>query len=1094
MLLPGGCMAGSAEHAPGGREHPARQGPALASVAASGVPGLPEYAELICTSNYSFLEGASHPEELVARAAELGYRALAITDECSVAGVVKAHEEALRQKLSLIIGSRFVLRQPNGEPDVTVVLLCLNRRGYGDLCELITLGRMRAPKGQYHLTRNDLLQPEGVSDEWGGLEDCLALWLPEAGTPPAALTGQAAWLARVFPGRAGCGLVRWQLEHEAAWQRRLQALGEQHGLPLVAAGDVRMHLRSRKPAHDLLRAIRFTTPVGECGHALLPNAEAHLRSRAQLARLYPPEALAATVQWAERCRFNLKELRYEYPDEIVPDGLTAIEYLRQEAWNGARRRYPAGIPEKIQTKLAYELDLVAELEYEAYFLTVYDLVREARRLGILCQGRGSAANSVICYCLEVTNADPNLTAALVERFISRERREPPDIDVDFEHDRREEVIQYLYRKYGRKRAALTAVVISYRLRSVLRDTGKALGLAPDVIETVARNQTWWERSDGLRERMMAAGLDAESGLLETWLHFVKTLQGFPRHLSQHPGGFVLSRGPLSRLVPIENATMSERSVVQWDKDDLDAVGLLKVDVLGLGMLSVLRRALELVERASGKPMALHQIPPDCRHTYDMICAADTMGTFQIESRAQMSMLPRLRPRRYYDLVVQVAIVRPGPVQGGMVHPYLRRRQGLERVELPTPKPNPALGRAGPSNTDLEPALGRTLGIPIFQEQVMQVAMIAAGFSAGRADSLRRAMAAWRRKGGLEPFHDELVAGMTERGYDAEFAEAIFRQIMGFGEYGFPESHAASFALLAYYSAWIKYHYPAAFLVALLNSQPMGFYRPAQLVQDARRHGVEVWPVDVCHSDWESRLALRAPGQRPAVRLGLNLVKGMDAGVARQLAAEREAGGPWRDVDDLVRRAGLEAFHRQRLAAAGALQSLAGHRRQAAWQAAAAEPDDLLAGLQSETPPRLAEPAEAQDIVADYRVLGLSLRRHPLAVLRPVLAPRGVRTAQELAATPHGRWVRACGLVLGRQRPGTAKGTVFVTLEDETGPINVIVWPALAARQPAELLRSRLMMVAGQWQAVDGVRHLVARRLFDWSTELGPLATRSRDFH
>ncbi|MGE4335990.1 MAG: error-prone DNA polymerase [Pigmentiphaga sp.] len=1072
-------MAGSADQAP---------------TVAPGVPGLPEYAELVCTSNYSFLEGASHPEELVARASELGYRALAITDECSVAGVVKAHEEALRQKLPLIIGSRFVLRQPNGEPDFTVVLLCLNRRGYGDLCEFITLGRMRAPKGQYHLTRNDLLHPEDVSDEWGGLEDCLALWLPDVDTSLAALSGQAAWLARAFPGRAGCALVRWQLGHEAAWQRQLQALGEQHGLPLVAAGDVRMHLRSRKPVHDLLRAIRFTTPVSECGHALAPNAEAHLRSRAQLARLYPSGALATAVQWAERCRFKLEDLKYEYPHEVVPEGLTAIEYLRQEVWRGARERYALGIPSSIRAKIDYELDLVAELEYESYFLTVYDLVKYARSQGILCQGRGSAANSVICYCLGVTAADPEETAALVERFISRERGEPPDIDVDFEHSRREEVIQYLYRLYGRKRAALTAVVISYRLRSVLRDTGKALGLASDVIETVARNQTWWERSEGLRERMVAAGLAAESGLLETWLHFVKTLQGFPRHLSQHPGGFVLSRGPLSRLVPIENAAMPERSVVQWDKDDLDAVGLLKVDVLGLGMLSVLRRALELVEQESGAPMAMHQIPGNCEATYDMICAADTMGTFQIESRAQMSMLPRLQPRCYYDLVVQVAIVRPGPVQGGMVHPYLRRRQGLEPVELPKPNPSSDVESAELSNVDLEPALGRTLGIPIFQEQVMQVAMIAAGFSAGRADSLRRAMAAWRRKGGLEPFHDELVEGMRKRGYDAEFAEAIFRQILGFGEYGFPESHAASFALLAYYSAWIKHHHPAAFLVALLNSQPMGFYRPAQLVQDARRHGVEVWPVDVCHSDWEARLELRSSGRRPAVRLGLNLVKGMDATIARQLAAEREARGSWRDVDDLVRRTGLEAFHRQRLAAAGALQSLAGHRRQAAWQAAAAEPDDLLAARLTEAPPRLAEPAEAQDIVADYRVLGLSLRRHPLAVLRPVLAPRGVRTAQELAATPNGRWVRACGLVLGRQRPGTAKGTVFVTLEDETGPINVIVWPALAARQPAELLRSRLMMVAGQWQAVDGVRHLVARRLFDWSAELGPLSTRSRDFH
>ena len=1038
---------------------------------------LPAYAELVCASNFSFLEGASHPEELVQRAASLGYTALALTDECSVAGVVRAHEEARRHGLPLLIGSRFQLTQDSGAPDLILVLLCRNRRGYGDLCELITLGRLRATKGHYCLGRTDLTHPQGVSPDWAGLHDCLAIALPQPHDSHQVVQEQLAWLAAAFPGRAWCGLVRWQLGHEPTWLPHLRALARNAGLATVAVGDVRMHLRSRKPAHDLLRAIRLGRPVAECGHALLPNAEAHVRHRSQLARLYLPAELAASVQLAQQCTFQLTELRYEYPDEVVPPGLTAASYLRQQTWRGAAQRYPDGVPDFVRQKITHELAIITDLRYEAYFLTVYDLVQFARQRHILCQGRGSAANSVVCYCLGITAVPPECTAALFERFISRERNEPPDIDIDFEHQRREEVIQYLYQRYGRHRAALTAVVSSYRLRSVLRDTGKALGLAPGVIDAVARAQTWWSGRDELAGHMAAAGLAPDSGLLATWLHFVQTLSGFPRHLSQHPGGFVLSRGPLSRLVPIENASMPERSVVQWDKDDLDAVGLLKVDVLGLGMLTVLRRALQLVSQQRGQALALHQIPQDCPRTYQMISTADTIGTFQIESRAQMSMLPRLRPRTYYDLVIQVAIVRPGPIQGGMVHPYLRRRQGLEPATLPNPK--------------LEQALGRTLGIPIFQEQVMQVAMIAADFTPGQADNLRRAMAAWRRKGGLEPFREALLAGMRANGYEDAFAESLFRQIQGFGEYGFPESHAASFALLAYASAWLKCHYPAAFLVALLNSQPMGFYRPAQLVHDARRHGVDVLPVDVCHSIWEAHLVLSAP-HPPAVRLGLNQIKGLERATAERLVAARRQG-PWRDESDLAQRAALDRASRQRLAAAGALHAIAGHRRQAAWSAAAVVTPDLLQAVTTEAPAALPAPTEAHDIVADYRALGLSLARHPLALLRTSLAAHGVHTAANLASQPPGRWLKACGLVIGRQRPGTAKGTVFVTLEDETGPINVIVWPDLAQRQRRELLGARLLAVAGQWQVANGVSHLVARRLFDWSAQLGPLATRSRDF-
>ncbi len=1044
----------------------------------------PAYAELCCVSNFSFLEGASHPEELVQRAAELGYQALALADECSVAGVVRAHEEARRTGLHFIVGSRLHLRHPDGQGDLSLLVLCCNRAGYGDLCELITLARRRRPKGQYHLQRSDftLPVPDGLSAQWQGLDGCLIVWLPEfrphTTHEEASLHEAACWLRQTFGQRLYGGVVRWHGAGESAWLPAWRQRLQHWDIPAVALGDVRCHVRSRKPLHDVLRAIRLRRPVAECGYELTASAEAYLRPRELLARWFEPHELAATVALAERCQFQLDTLRYEYPDEIVPAGHTPASYLRQEAEAGARRRYPQGMPPELRAKFDHELELIGELGYEPYFLTVYDLIRFARGRGILCQGRGSAANSVVCWCLEITAADPEQTAALIERFISRERNEPPDIDIDFEHHRREEVIQYIYRKYGRQRAALTAVVISYRMRSVLRDTGKALGLSTGVIEAMARSQQWWDGRRNLLERMAAAGLDPESRLAATWVDCVQALQGFPRHLSQHPGGFVISRGPLSRLVPIENAAMAERSVVQWDKDDLDALGLLKVDVLGLGMLTVLRRTLELVARQRGAPLALAEIPHDCPHTYAMISRADTVGTFQIESRAQMSMLPRLRPRCFYDLVVQVAIVRPGPIQGGMVHPYLRRRQGLEPAELPQPA--------------LAPALGRTLGVPIFQEQVMQVAMVAAGFSPGRADSLRRAMAAWRRKGGLEPFRQELMAGMLAHGYTREFAEALFRQIQGFGEYGFPESHAASFALLAYASAWLKCHYPAAYLVALLNSQPMGFYRPAQLVQDARRHHVPVLPVDVCHSSQEATLVL-ADAAPPAVRLGFNQIQGFNREAAARLEQAR-AAAPWHDAQDLWRRAGLDDADRRRLAAAGALRSLSGHRRQAAWDAATPQGHDLLEHVVREPAPRLAEPGPAQEVVSDYRSLGLSLHTHPLALLRPGLKRQGTHTAAQLDAMADGRWVRACGLVVGRQRPGTAKGTVFVTLEDETGAVNVIVWPALVTRQRRELLASRLLAVSGRWQVSQGVRHLVANRLWDWTHLLGPLTTRSRDFH
>jgi len=1041
--------------------------------------GLPDYAELYCLSNFSFLRGASHPEELVERAAELGYAALALTDECSLAGVVRAHVEALKLGLLLLVGSAMRVAADAGGPGFTLVALAQTREGYGNLAELVTLARGRAPKGSYFVAPADFDRPDAAHAHLRGLPGCQVLLVPEPGADPAQLCDRARWLADTFGARARLGLA---LLHRPDDERQRQAVlqaAQVAGLPVAAAGQVEMHRRSRKPLHDTLAAIRLGRPVAECGFDLAANAEQHLRTRMRLAALYPPGTLEETVRVARSCTFSLEQLRYEYPDEIVPAGETPASFLRRATYEGARNRFPGGTPPEVRDKIEHELALVAELRYEAYFLTVYDLVRFARKHGILCQGRGSAANSVVCYCLGITEADPQCIDALFERFISKARNEPPDIDVDFEHQRREEVIQYIYGKYGRRRAALTAVVISYRPRSVLRDTGKALGVDPDVIDAVAKAHQWWDGRQALLQRLAACGLDPASPTARHWAELAEILMGFPRHLSQHPGGFVISRGPLCRMVPIENAAMAGRSVVQWDKDDLDALGMLKVDVLALGMLSVLRRTLEWVAWRRGRPFVMQDIPQGDDPTYDMICEADTVGVFQIESRAQMSMLPRLRPRTYYDLVVEVAIVRPGPIQGGMVHPYLQRRKDPGLVDYPGP--------------EVRAVLERTLGVPIFQEQVMQIAIKAAGFSPDEADRLRRSMAAWKRKGGVDRFRDKLIAGLLARNYQREFAEALFRQIQGFGEYGFPESHAASFALLAYCSAWLKRHEPEAFLAGLLNSQPMGFYSPSQLVQDARRHGVHVLEADVAASDWEATLEAR--GARPAVRLGLNRIRGLSEAAARRIVAARAEPG-FADIPGLARQAALERRELDALAAAGALRSLAGHRRQAHWQAAAAVAERGLlrhaAPAETESP-RLPAPSESQDMEADYRSLGLTLGRHPLALLRAPLRGMRFATAGELRDRHDGRLVRACGLVTGRQRPPTAKGTVFVTLEDETGSVNVIVHAPLAERQRRELLGAPLLGVHGVWRNESGVRHLVAGRLVDLSSLLGDLVVRSRDF-
>ncbi|MBN3829347.1 error-prone DNA polymerase [Burkholderia sp. Ac-20384] len=1061
---------------------------------------LPDYAELFCRSNFSFLHGASHAEELVERAFELGYRGIAITDECSLAGAPRMHVAAKAKGLPLVIGSYFDVTPdevaPGHDPGpgaFGLVLLAQNREGYGNLSELISWRRMAAPKGTYQLTSRMLSAPPAEFAHLRGIPDCFAILVPTYPVRADVLDAQVAWFRTTFGERARLGLVQLQRALDGAQREEIRAASERRGVRIVALGDVTMHRRSCKELQDVMTAIRVGMPVSECGYALAPNAEQHLRGRNRIGNLYSPAEIEETCTILDTCDFKLDTLRYEYPDEIVPKGLTPTSYLEQETMAGAATRYPQGVPEKVSKQIRYELDLIAQLSYEPFFLTIYDIVKYARSQNILCQGRGSAANSVVCFCLGITEVNPEQSTMLFERFISAERGEPPDIDVDFEHQRREEVIQHIYEKYGHNRAALAAAVSTYRPRGVLRETGKALGVDPMLVDRVAKAHRWFDGSRDLLQQFSTIGLDPETPLILAWARLAARLLNFPRHLSQHSGGFVISRGKLTRLVPVENAAMDGRRVIQWDKDDLEALGLMKVDVLALGMLSALHRAFDMrtawrgPPEPDGEPFTLKHIPQDDKATYDMICRADTVGVFQIESRAQMSMLPRLRPETYYDLVIEVAIVRPGPIQGGAVHPYLKRRQGIEKVSYP--------------KEELKPALERTYGVPIFQEQVMQIAMIAAGFTPGEADQLRRAMAAWKRKGNLEQYHRKIVDGMRERDYPPDFAEQIFEQIKGFGDYGFPESHAASFAKLAYASSWLKCHEPAIFLAALLNSQPMGFYPPSQLVQDAKRHGVQVLPIDVTQSNWEASLEALPdqppPHGQPAVRLGLSLVRGLGEAAARRIEAARTAAGPFDNVDTLARRAQLERRDLEALAAANALAMLAGHRRDALWQAVAAAPErDLLATapIDEAEKPALGAPSEADDILADYHTTGLTLNRHPVALLRPELRARRLSSAAELHDRPDGRLARACGLVTARQMPGTAKGVMFMTLEDETGCVNLIVRPELLARQRRETLDSRLLAASGVWQVASDVRHLVVQHFEDLTPLLGGLRTSSREFH
>ncbi|MDH0303365.1 MULTISPECIES: error-prone DNA polymerase [unclassified Pseudomonas] len=1019
------------------------------------------YAELHCLSNFSFQRGASSADELFRRAREQGYQALAITDECTLAGIVRAWQAAKEHQLRLIVGSEVRVHQ-----GPKLVLLVQDLTGYQNLCALITHARRRAPKGQYRLLVEDL------QAHHHGL---LALWVAEPGDVAdgelRAIFGERLWLA----AHLHRGI------DDAARLVGLQALGRRLAIPLVACGDVHMHVRGRRALQDCMTAIREHCTVAEAGQFLFANGERHLRSLEQLRELYPGELLASTLALAERCTFDLAELKYQYPRELVPEGHAPASWLRALCERGLPERWPQGVSDKVRMTLDKELALIEELGYESYFLTVHDIVAFARSQRILCQGRGSAANSVVCFVLGITELDPMAHRLLFERFLSRERNEPPDIDVDFEHDRREEVIQYVFRRYGRHRAALTAVVSSYHAAGAVRDVARVLGLPADQVDALAKCCGRWSDRIPDAERLAEAGFDPQSPSLRRILVLAGELIGFPRHLSQHPGGFVISEQPLDQLVPVENAAMAERTVIQWDKDDLDMVGLLKVDVLALGMLSALRRCFDLIARHRGQQYTLATLPKEDPATYAMIGRAETMGVFQIESRAQMAMLPRLKPVEFYDLVIEVAIVRPGPIQGDMVHPFLRRRLKQEPVTYPSEK--------------LKEVFHRTLGVPLFQEQVMELAMVAADYTPGEADQLRRSMAAWKRHGGLEPHRQRLIDGMLRNGYERAFAERIFEQIKGFGSYGFPESHAASFALLCYASSWLKCHEPAIFTCALVNSWPMGFYSPDQLLQEARRQGVEVRPVDVFHSEWDCTLEPVGEGAL-AIRLGLRQIRGFSAGDAERLRQAR-AERTWRDVEDLCLRAGLDARARARLADAGALRGLAGNRHQARWQVAAVQAQlPLFALVESQPEPavELPAPSVAEDLVADYVTLGTTLGPHPLRLLRSRLRALGCRSSRELMEVEHGDHIAVAGIVVGRQRPGTASGVTFVTLEDEHGMVNVVVWRDLAERQRRALVGSQLLKVSGRLEQENGVRHLIARRLEDISPLLQGLDVRSRDFH
>lgn len=1032
------------------------------------------FAELHCKTHYSFLTGASSPEELVYRAKAQGYRALAITDECSVAGVVKAYKASAECGLPIIIGSEFMIDGVTGPDQQTVqcklVLLAPNRSAYSEISALITKGRRRSKKGEYSLSIGDLRF---------GLQHCLAIFLPERmpfDQAPIYIAEQARALKKLFPQRLWLGVELSFRVDDQVHYLCCEQLASGAGINMLACNDVLMACRSCQPLQDVVTAIRLNTPVDQLGVQRQYNAEKYLKPLAVIKHQYPQALIEETLRVASLCHFSLRELRYEYPHEVVPANYSPMQYLSELSFQGARERWPQGVPEAVKKQLQYELSVIAELEYAYYFLTIYDIVAFARRQNIFCQGRGSAANSAVCYCLFITEVDPSKSELLFERFISKERNEPPDIDVDFENARREEVIQYIYGKYTRKRTALVATVITYRRKSAIRDVGKALGLPLPLIDELSRSLAWWDSPEMLAQRFAEQDLSPGSRLSHLYLALVQEILGVPRHLSQHVGGFLITESPTSTLVPIENAAMEGRTVIQWDKDDIEILGLLKVDVLALGMLTAIHKAVDLINYYSEQHFDMGTIPREDPAVYDLLCKGDSVGVFQVESRAQMAMLPRLKPRCFYDLVVQVAIVRPGPIQGDMVHPYLKRRSGEEPEVYP--------------NEAVKAVLKRTLGVPIFQEQVIKLTMVAAGFTGGEADQLRRAMASWGKNGNLYQFRDKLIDGMLSRGYSPTFAQNLFKQLMGFGSYGFPESHSASFAILVYLSAWIKCHHPAAFYCGLLNSQPMGFYSPSQLVQDARRHRVPVLPVCVNRSDWDHTLECREGVI--ALRLGMRLVSGVPENAVKGLVALR-CESAFRDLADFKRRVALPRDVMRCLVEANAFRAFHDNRREASWhslrmaQAFAEQP--LVAGRHL-----IREPTAEENMLSDYRMTGLSLNSHPMRLLRRQKPFNRCALASQLSSRRNKSLVEIAGVVTGRQRPGTASGVLFMTLEDETGSINVIIWKKMQQYFRQQVLNGRILYIKGTLETRDDVVHVVAGYFEDHSDKLPEFAGRSRDFH
>jgi len=1025
------------------------------------------YAELFCQSNFSFLYGASHPQELVKQADFLGYQAIAITDECSVAGVVRAYTAIKENELNikLIIGSLFRF-----DEELELLLLCPDRVAYAELCRIITNARRRAPKGEYQLNKWDLR----------GVKHCLAIWLPNGDQEIDSYWG--AWLKKHYKNKVWLGYQRHLLANEHHYLKHVQQLSADHQITICACGGVLMHHQQRLPLQHALTAIRKGKPVSVLGRQLLPNSERYLRPVNKLCTLYKSLWLEETLTIASLCTFSLTTLRYEYPSELVPDGKSASEYLRELVITGMHLRFTRGgrLTFTIKRIIVKELKLIKQLEYEYFFLTIYDVVQFAQKQQILYQGRGSAANSIVCYCLQITAVDPRQISVLFERFISKERQEEPDIDVDFEHERREEVIQYIYQKYGRERTAIAATVITYRNKSAIREIGRAFGINESQLDFFLKNMNHRDRELGWQTQIAELGFDPSSSQGIQFVSLVNEIKGFPRHLSQHVGGFVISQGPLYHLVPIENAAMQDRSVIQWDKDDLESLGLLKVDILALGMLTAIRKSFALIRQHYQHNFNIAQITAmgDDKQVYEMIQQADTVGVFQIESRAQMSMLPRLKPTTFYDLVIQIAIVRPGPIQGGMVHPFLKNRANPKLIEHPSP--------------ELKEVLGRTSGVPIFQEQVIKIAMVAAGFTGGEADKLRRAMGSWKKTGELTSFKEKLINGMDKRGYTLEYSERIYKQICGFGEYGFPESHSASFAVLAYVSSWIKHYYPTTFYVGLLNSWPMGFYSPAQLIQDAKRHDIKVLPVCINASQYDH--SLEYLDKAWVIRLGFRLVKGVTNQGIEPLIQQRPNLG-FTEINH-IKRLALPRHIIEALASANAFHKLCENRYATRWLLMDTESDLPLFNQQESLPiNNIPSPNATETLLEDYVSTSLSLFTHPVELLQVAgLLPKYIQ-ANQLHLKTHQTHVSVIGLVIGRQRPGTSKGVTFITLEDNTGNINVVVWLATARAQKQAYLKSTILQVNGILERGDGgVVHIIAGKLTDLSHLLAELNTKTRNFH